>query len=57
MTTYLFNCPMTGLKVQAALPDDFIGPDTRVVSLDCPICRRQHLVHVKDVERDKEAER
>ena len=52
-----FACPMTGIKVQAKLPDDFMRPETRVVSLDCPICQRQHLVHVKDIERDKEPER
>jgi hypothetical protein len=46
-----FVCPMTGAKVEATIPK-VLDPDVRVVPLECPICQRSHLVHVKDIERD-----
>ena len=47
----IFTCPMTASKVRAAVPDDLIGPGTAVVPLECPLCRRSHLVHVDSIER------
>lgn len=51
MIVCTFTCPVTGLKVRATAPDGLIGPDTAIVPLDCPVCRRSHLVRVDTIER------
>jgi hypothetical protein len=52
MIVCIFTCPMTGQEVRATAPDDLIGPDTTIVPLECPICRRPHLVRVDTIERE-----
>jgi hypothetical protein len=48
----VFTCPMTGQTVRTTAPDDLIGPDTMIAPLECPLCRRPHLVRVDDIERE-----
>jgi hypothetical protein len=44
MRPILFQCPVTGFRVQALIPESEINPDTVCVPLDCPICNRPHLI-------------
>ncbi len=46
MTTVLYVCPRTGLRVQGLIADE-PAPGATSVSVDCPICNSVH-VHVMD---------
>jgi hypothetical protein len=47
MTTFLYRCPTTRLKVQGWIADDPTEPEDRAwthVSIECLACRQTHLV-------------
>ena len=44
MTTLIYRCPTTGLKVQGLVEEEASGSDT-FVSLECPACGRMHFVN------------
>jgi hypothetical protein len=44
MPPLIFECPISGQKVQAFVAEDMIGTDTTRVPIDCPLCRRPHLI-------------
>ncbi len=54
MTTVLYVCPRTGLKVQGLITDDFAAGATSV-SVDCPICSSIHFVSPVSAPRQSHA--
>lgn len=45
MRPLVFQCPVTGLKVQGMIAEDLEGPNTIFVPVDCTICNRPHLIN------------
>jgi len=43
----VFQCPVSGQKVQGFIAKDMIGPHTACVPIDCVICGRSHLIDPK----------
>ncbi len=54
MTTVLYLCPRTGLKVQGLITDD-AAVDATSVSVDCPICNSIHFVTPLSAQRQSHA--
>ncbi len=50
MTTVLYLCPRTGLKVQGLIAEEPAAGATSV-SVDCPICNSIHLVNPLSAQR------
>jgi len=46
MRPLIFKCLATGLKVQGLIDEELISPNTISVSVDCPICKRPHLINL-----------
>jgi hypothetical protein len=46
MRSLIFTCPSTALSVQALVDEDLVGPNTMYIPLDCPICKRSHMIEV-----------
>ena len=45
--TFIYLCPVTGLRVQGWLDDDLTADDNTYVSITCTACRQLHLVSRK----------
>jgi len=43
--TFIYLCPVTGLRVQGWLDDDLTADDNTYVSITCAACRQLHLVN------------
>lgn len=46
MASFIYRCPTTGMNVQGWVADDGSADDESTYrTLDCPVCRRAHLVN------------
>jgi hypothetical protein len=43
--TFIYLCPVTGLRVQGWLDDDLTVDDNTYVTITCTACRQLHLVN------------
>ena len=50
MRSFIYKCPTTGITVHTKVPKNWIGPDTVAVPMDCPTCKRSHLINPADCE-------
>ena len=44
MPPLIFECPVSGGKVQGFVAEDMIAADTIRVPIDCALCKRPHLI-------------
>ena len=49
MQPVIFVCSQTGRDVQGLLDESLIGLGTVSVPIECPLCKRPHLVHPADL--------
>jgi len=54
MRPVMYSCPVTGRRVQSLVDESDIIKWKRTLLLDCPICNRQHIVSVEDIEHIKD---
>ncbi len=46
MRSFIYRCPTTGMNVQGWVAEDGTEDDESIYrTLDCPVCRRAHLVN------------
>ena len=48
MRSFVYKCPTTGTAVHTRVPKELIGPATVSVPMDCPLCKRPHLINPAD---------
>jgi hypothetical protein len=45
MRPLVFQCPVTGTKVQGMIAEAFDRPNVLVVPIDCSICKHPHMIN------------